>query len=207
MKLKRTLLWRLRLTVTWLYALCDVDVQCAVRGDAGVACLFVNCLWQVVSEFLHNYMYDRLRTQSQVYYCACASQIPPFSLTHQHHSSCYILSIISTFYVTILYLNPSLNFNFVCIKICISKFNFYLAFLPLPLPSARLHRAGVVHSQARHRPPQSNAAIPPLLYHPLISNDWSLQVLVQSQLDEKHVESEMLKASESVLRCRQRHHS
>jgi hypothetical protein len=176
--------------------------------DAGMACFCVNCLWQVVSEFLHNYMYDRLRTQSQVYYCACASQIPSFPLTHQHHSSCYILSIISAFYVTILLSQSFTAFQF-CLyfKICISKFNFYLAFLPLPLPSARLHRAGVVHSQARHRPPQSNAAIPPLLYHPLISNDWSLQVLVQSQLDEKHVESEMLKASESVLRCRQRHNS
>ena len=32
LKLKRTLLWRLLLTVTWLYALCDVDLSCACRS-------------------------------------------------------------------------------------------------------------------------------------------------------------------------------
>ena len=102
-----------------------------------------------MSEFLHNYIYDKLRTQSQV----------PAAARHLHP--------LLTFFLQLGYIVQAW--------------------------CARKHGIGRIRVKLSHRSFAAAAFL----------NEFT-QVLVQSQLDEKHVESEMLKAS-TLAHCITRH--
>jgi hypothetical protein len=115
----------------------------------------------VVSEFLHNYIYDRLRTQSQVR-----------SLALEFLSERFCKTFVCE---TILW----------CCCNCVRQLGYIVQAW-----CSRKHGIG------RIRVPPSRS-----LSYSAACLSQSLQVLVQSQLDEKHVESEMLKASPRFIVC------